>query len=43
MQFSDGIFRFKEWIDAFTAHILAGPGTIQGLQEVSLNPQISGY
>jgi uridine monophosphate synthetase len=40
-QYHKGVFRISEWADIVNAHILPGPGVIEGLRQVGL-PQQKG-
>lgn len=33
-QFNDGIYKISQWADVVTAHIVSGPGVIDGLKKV---------
>jgi len=37
LQFSKGVYRISEWADLVNAHIVPGPGVIQGLRDGGLN------
>lgn len=39
MQFRDGIYQIAKWADLINAHVLPGPGIIEGLQSASIPHQ----
>lgn len=43
-QFNDGIYKISQWADVVTAHIVSGPGVINGLKKVlNLFEKIKSY
>lgn len=38
-QYANGIYRIADWADIVNAHVLPGPGIIQGLSEIGLKQQ----
>jgi uridine monophosphate synthetase len=40
LQFSKGVYRISDWADIINAHIIAGPGTIDGLNKIALPKEI---